>query len=314
MESTENAHSILSGVKLGIGTWAWGDRMYWGYGKDYAENEISEAFQTCVTNGIRFFDTAEVYGQGKSETILGKLLQQSKGEFVIASKIMPFPWRLSKKSFEKALKNSLQRLQRASIDLYQLHMPLPPLRIEKWMEFMTGAYEEGLIKGVGVSNLNLSQMERAYESLTKMGIPLISNQVEYSLVNREIETNGVLQACKELGIICIAYSPIGMGVLSGKYSAENPLQGMRASRFSRTDLQRYKPLIDLLKKIGADHGGKSASQVAINWTISKGTLPIPGVKNVRQAEQNSDVLKWSLSEDEVTRLDEVSKKVSSEQS
>lgn len=188
-------------------------------------------------------------------------------------------------------------------------MPLPPLRIETWMQYMADAKHQDLIAAVGVSNFSAEQTHRAYEALAKQGVNLASNQVEYSLLNREIEENGVLKTCNDLGIKCIAYSPIGMGILSGKYSDENPLKGMRASKFSKIDLQRFKPLIETLKKIGADHGGKSASQVAINWVISKGALPIPGVKNLDQAFQNSNVINWHLDANEVARLDDISKKV-----
>ncbi len=302
-------HPLFNGVEIGIGTWAWGDRLYWGYGKDYTDSEVRQAFSTCVANGITFFDTAEVYGQGRSEHLLGEFIKATEHKVTVASKFMPFPWRLTRNSFKKALKNSLDRLKLTRIDLYQLHMPLPPVRIEKWMEYMAEAKANGLIDAVGVSNLNYPQMQRAYDTLAKEGVSLASNQVEYSLINREIEKNGVLKACQEMGIVCIAYSPIGMGVLSGKYSSQHQLPGMRASRFSKNDLVRLKPLIELLKKIGADHGGKSASQVAINWVRAKGTLPIPGVKNILQAEQNTDVISWRLSEEEVERLDEMSERV-----
>jgi aryl-alcohol dehydrogenase-like predicted oxidoreductase len=174
---------------------------------------------------------------------------------------------------------------------------------------MADAKHQELISAVGVSNFNAEQTHRAYEALAKQGVNLASNQVEYSLLNREIEENGVLKACNDLGIKCISYSPIGMGILSGKYTDENPLKGMRASKFSKVDIHRLKPLIETLKKIGADHGGKSASQVAINWVISKGALPIPGVKNLDQAFQNSRVLNWRLDASEVARLDDISTKV-----
>ncbi len=302
-------HPLFNDVEIGIGTWAWGDRLYWGFGKDYADNEVQQAFTTSVANGITFFDTAEVYGQGRSEQLLGEFIKKTDQKVIVASKFMPFPWRFTRNSFKKALKNSLNRLKLTRIDLYQLHMPLPPVRIEKWMEYMAEAKANGLIGAVGVSNLNYSQMQRAYDSLAKEGVSLASNQVEYSLINREIEKNGVLKACKEMGVVCIAYSPIGMGVLSGKYSSEHQLPGMRASRFSKNDLVRLKPLIELLKKIGSDHGGKSSSQVAINWVRAKGTLPIPGVKNILQAEQNTAVISWRLSEEEVGRLDEMSDRV-----
>lgn len=303
------SNSIFDSVEIGIGTWAWGDRLYWGYGNNFADKELSEAFSSCIENGITFFDTAEVYGQGKSELLLGRFIKNTNKEIKVASKIMPYPWRLSHKSFLNALKGSLERLNLKKIDLYQLHMPLPPIRIETWMQYLADAKHKELISAVGISNFNVEQMHRAHEALSKQGVNLASNQVEYSLINREIEYNGVLKTCQDLGIKCIAYSPIGMGVLSGKYTEEKPIPGMRASKFSKPDLVRFKPLIETLKKIGADHGGKSASQVAINWVRAKGALPIPGVKNLDQAIQNSSVLAWQLTESEIARLDEISTKV-----
>ncbi len=309
-ELIENkSHEIFDNIQLGIGTWSWGDRLYWGYGKGYQETDLLDVFNTSIQQGIRFFDTAEVYGQGRSEKILGKYISDRDQNIIVASKFMPFPWRLSRRSLIKALKKSLDRLGLDQLDLYQVHMPLPPVRIETWMEAMAEAKQNNLIKAVGVSNYDLSQMQRAVESLRKMGIPLASNQVEYSLINRKIEKNGVLDYCHSQGIKLIAYSPLGLGALTGKYSSTNPMQGFRGSRFSKNYLDQLKPLIELMKKIGADHGGKTSSQVAINWAIAKGTLPIPGAKNISQAEQNTDVLSWKLTEEEVSRLDAASDKV-----
>jgi len=311
-EKNENFHPIFDGIELGIGTWAWGDRLYWGYGSNYAADEVKNAFDSSVENGLTFFDTAEVYGQGKSETLLGSFEKETDSKIIIATKIMPFPWRLTHKAFISALKGSLSRLNRTYIDLYQLHMPLPPLKIETWMEFMAEAYQNNQIRAVGVSNFSTEQMQRAYDTLIKAGATLASNQVEYSLLNRGIEDNGVLKTCQEMGIKCIGYSPIGMGLLSGKYSLNNPVKGMRASKYSKQDLIRITPLLDTLKKIGSDHGGMSASQVAINWVRAKGVLPIPGAKNHDQAVQNLSVLGWNLDEREIERLDDISKKVSKE--
>jgi len=305
----DNFHPIFDGIELGIGTWAWGDRLYWGYGSNYAAEDVKNAFVSSIENGLTFFDTAEVYGQGKSETLLGSFVKATDSKIIIATKVMPFPWRLTHKAFTSALNGSLARLNRTYIDLYQLHMPLPPLKIETWMEFMAEAYQNNLIRAVGVSNFSVEQMQRAYDTLIKSGVTLASNQVEYSLLDRGIEENGVLKTCQEMGIKCIGYSPIGMGLLSGKYSMNNPVKGMRASKYSKQDLIRINPLLDTLKKIGSDHGGMSASQVAINWVRAKAVLPIPGAKNHDQAVQNSSVLGWNLEEREIERLDDISKKV-----
>lgn len=312
-EFMDNGHTkydrIFEGIRLGIGTWAWGDKLYWGFGKGYNEENLKDVFQICIENGVRFFDTAEVYGQGKSESIIGNFIQTSKENITVATKFMPLPWRLHRKSLLNALQASLKRLKLEKVALYQIHMPLPPVRLETWMDALAEAKHNDLIEAVGVSNYNNQQMDRAQEALAKHGISLASNQVEFSLINREIEKNGLLDICKKMGIKCIAYSPIGMGILSGKYAIDNPVQGLRASRFSKQDFVRLKPLIDLLKKIGSDHGGKSAAQVAINWVQAKGALPIPGAKTINQAEQNIDILNWSLAEDEVARLDEMSDRV-----
>jgi len=309
MEAEYPYHNLFKGIAIGIGTWSWGDLLYWGYGKQYNQDDLRKVFDVCLANGVKFFDTAEVYGQGKSENLLGEFIRSSAAEVRVATKFMPFPWRLGKRSVVKAAQGSLKRLGLATIDLYQIHNPLPPVRIETWMNGLVEAKQNNLIQAVGVSNFDVRQMEQSGEALAKQGVNLASNQVEYSLINRTIEKNGLLSACKNDGIRCIAYSPLGMGVLTGKYSAERPLSGLRSNRFTRQDLNRYKPLLELLKKIGADHGGKNASQVSINWVRAKGALPIPGAKNLQQAEQNCDVIHWELTEDEIARLDEMSDRV-----
>lgn len=300
---------IFEGVELGIGTWAWGDKLVWGFGNQYSDNDIAESFHAAVANGVAFFDTAEVYGQGKSERFLGELIPTAGTNIQIATKIMPYPWRLAKDALRKALQASLSRLGVKRVDLYQIHWPLPPVSIENWMSQMAEVYEEGLISAVGVSNYNTEMTKRAFDALQKKGIPLASNQVEYHLLERRIEKNGLIDFCKTNNIKIIAYSPLAMGMLSGKYTPDNPPKGTRAAQYNRPVLEKIMPLIRLLKAIGMDHDGKTASQVAINWLISKNTLPIPGVKNINQVEQNTGSIGWRLTEDEVIRLDEMSDNV-----
>ena len=297
---------IFDGVQMGIGTWAWGDRLVWGYGNGYAEEEIRQAFKECVAEGIRFFDTAEVYGQGKSETMLGELCSQEGGGFIIATKMMPFPWRIWKGSLKYALKNSLRRLQLEKVHLYQMHFPLPPVKVETWMNRMADIVEEGLIGGIGVSNYTLEQTKASNETLKKRGLKLASNQVEYHLLERRIESNGLMEYCNAEGIKLIAYSPMAMGILTGKYTPENPPKGTRAAQYNREYLTKIQPLLKLMIRIGNDNEGKSASQVALNWCIQKGTIPIPGVKNAKQAAQNLGALGWELNPDDVALLDELS--------
>jgi aryl-alcohol dehydrogenase-like predicted oxidoreductase len=204
-----------------------------------------------------------------------------------------------------ALDASLKRLQVAKIDLYQLHWPSPLLSIPKLMDAMADAVAAGKICYVGVSNYSARQMRQAHAALARRGIPLVSNQVEYSLFKREPEANGVLEACRELGVTLIAYSPLAMGLLSGKYRPGTTPSGIRrfTHRFSQQNLAAAQPVIALAQQIGAAHGGKSAGQVALNWLIQRGTLPIPGAKNGRQAAENAGALGWPLDGEEIERLD-----------
>jgi aryl-alcohol dehydrogenase-like predicted oxidoreductase len=304
-----NDSTDLSKVVMGIGTWAWGDRLIWGYGRHYGKAEVRQAFEACEKAGVIFFDTAEAYGQGTSESLLGQFCRDTSSKILIASKFMPYPWRLTKSQFQKALRSSLSRLDRQYLDLYQIHWPIPPVRIETWMESMAEAVQSGLIRQVGVSNFNSEQTQRAYDTLARLGVHLFSNQVEYHLLNRKIETNGLLSLCRALGIKVIAYSPLAQGVLTGKYTPQNLPRGLRARHLDHNYLQQIQPLISLMKKIGTNYEGKSVAQVAINWTICMGTLPIPGVKNSHQVDQNVGSLGWSLSSDDVNELLDVSTEI-----
>ncbi len=309
MNEAPAKQSVLETVEFGVGTWAWGDRLVWGYGRAYSADDVRQAFDASIAAGVRMFDTAEVYGQGQSEHLLGEFIKTVEQPLVIATKFMPYPWRLRRGSLLKALRGSLNRLGLEQVDLYQVHQAIPPVNPETWMEAMTEAVQAGLTREVGVSNYDRSWMQRSYVALAREGIRLASNQVEYSLINRKVEKNGLLKQCQELGVRLIAYSPLGMGLLSGKYTPENPPSGIRGGRYNRRFLERMTPLLTLIKRIGSDHAGKTPAQVALNWCICKGALPIPGAKNVAQAEQNAGALGWRLADEEVALLDEASEKM-----
>ncbi|MBN2257795.1 MAG: aldo/keto reductase [Anaerolineaceae bacterium] len=295
----------LHQVQLGIGTWSWGDRLIWQYGKEYNDDDVHAVFTECLNIGISFFDTAEVYGSGESERLIGRFLKGSKQAVFIATKFMPYPWRLTRASFRKAFYNSLKRLGLPKVTLYQLHWPNPPVPFTIWLEELARLKEEGLIEAIGVSNFNLSQTESAFRSLEKYGLSLASNQVEYHLLNRSIERSGLMDYCHEKSIRIIAYSPLAQGLLTGKYTSENPPGGIRSARY-RNQLHTITPLISLLRKLGDQHGGKTPASIALNWAICKGTLPIPGVKIISQLNQNASALGWKLSDEEVALLDSVS--------
>ncbi len=295
--------------RMGVGTWAWGDRRFWNFGQGYNDADIRAAFDASLAAGINFFDTAELYGSGRSERFLGSFLLGASTPVIVATKFFPFPWRLSKAVLLHALRNSLERLNLQRVDLYQMHWPFPPVPVETWAEALAQAVQQGLTRAVGVSNYSAEQMRRASTVLAKHGIALASNQVDYSLLKREVEQNGLLKTCQELGITLIAYSPLAQGVLTGKYTPEQPLPGMRGWRHPRAVLGKVQPLLRLMGEIGGAHGGKTVAQVALNWTICKGTVPIPGAKNAKQAQENLGALGWRLSEAEVAALDEASEKI-----
>jgi aryl-alcohol dehydrogenase-like predicted oxidoreductase len=291
---------------VGVGAWAWGDRLIWGYGgSSYDDNDIRAAFDVSLANGANWFDTAEVYGFGKSERFLGKFLPSATNEVLIATKFFPFPWRLRKTKLLRALKKSLQRLQRTHVDLYQIHAPIGRWSKPEYVSALADAVESGLTRAVGVSNFNTEKTKLAYDTLQAAGIPLASNQVEYSLFDRRIEKNGLLDYCLENNITVIAYSPLAKGMVTGKYDQDNPPPGPRKRMYPPEKLQQAQPLISLLREIGT-HYGKVPAQVALNWTICKGTVPIPGAKNAKQAAENLGAMGWRLTSEEVTALDEAS--------
>ncbi|MCQ3937398.1 MAG: aldo/keto reductase [Chloroflexi bacterium] len=294
---------FLHAIEMGLGAWQWGDRVLWAYGQTHSEKDVREAFEVSLGLGIRFVDTAEIYGNGISERLLGSFLKETDQPVLVATKFFPWPWRLSKGFIPRALKGSLERLGREAVDLYQIHWPSPLMSPETMMEGMAECVKQGLARTVGVSNFGHKRMLRAYSTLARHGIPLASNQVHYSLLSREVEKNGTLARCKELGIRLIAYSPLEKGLLTGKYSVENPPPGLRGSHYAEF-LKRLPPVIRTLQGIAQNHG-KTVSQAALNWLICKGALPIPGAKNTRQAEENAGGAGWRMTDDEVAALDAV---------
>jgi len=292
---------------LGVGTWAWGDTLFWAYGKDFGAKDVAEAFQASVDAGITFFDTAEVYGLGESERLIGQFCKQTSQPVQIATKYFPLPWRWNRSAIADALTASLERLQTKQISLYQIHWPLEfLLKTKDFMEVLAEEVKRGRIQSVGVSNYSAAQMTLAHQYLSEKGIPLAVNQVPYSLLTRQIEQNGVLAKSKQFGVTILAYSPLAQGLLTGKYTTETvkSLQGARRidPRFSPKGLQKLEPLFSTIKNL-SDKYDKTPAQISLNWLISQGNIiPIPGAKNADQAKQNAGALGWSLTPQEVELL------------
>lgn len=303
-----------SGVKispLGIGTWAWGDGLYWGYGSNYGENDLQQAFDETLHDGIDFFDTAEVYGLGKSEKFIGEFRAASPvgNTAVIATKFFPMPWRLTRGQVVSALHASLRRLRMETVDLYQVHWHVPWISVETVMDGMAEAVKQNLTRAVGVSNYDAAQVRRAHARLAAHGIPLATNQIEYNLLQRGPDFGGMMETCRELGVTVIAYSPLKYGVLTGKYSPTKPLPGARGRQFDAAYLAHVEPLMQALREI-AEKNGKTVPQTAVNWVMQRGAIPIPGAKNLKQARENAGALGWTLSAQDMDVLTQVSNRVS----
>jgi aryl-alcohol dehydrogenase-like predicted oxidoreductase len=292
---------------LGVGTWAWGDKGTWGmggYDQSLTETTIREAWEASIAAGVVLFDTAEVYGGGESERIIGRLLAADPGmrsRVVIATKFMPSPWKVNvRAALLSAARASRQRLGIDVIDLYQIHGPISLRSHDALAEALAAAHAEGIVRAVGVSNYSAKETRSIDAALRKRGLRLASNQIEFSLLRAMPARVGVIGTCLELGVVPLAYSPIGQGRLTGKYSAANPPP--RGRSFSAHPMAEVDTIVALLRRIGEAHDGRTPSQVALAWLIAQGAVPIPGAKNAEQATQNAGALGWHLTAGELNDL------------
>lgn len=298
-----------SGIKvsaIGLGTWQWGSRE-WGWNRLYTEKDVLSAFQSGLELGINFIDTAEIYGYGKSERIVGKAIHECREDVVIGSKV--WIWNVSYGRLLRAADRSLQRLGVDVIDLYQIHWPNRFVPIAKTMKAMKKLTKDGKIRCVGVSNFNTDQMAAAQVALAPF--ELASNQVEYNLLDREIEQK-LLPTARIEKISIIAYSPLAKGLLTGKYAAgSKPSSIVQKTnlRFSQTNLTNLAELQQLILKIGETHG-KTPSQVVLNWLISKDVvIAIPGAKRTSNVIDNAGASDWRLTQADIDQLQEVANRI-----
>ena len=316
MIQVDQRHLGASGIAvspLGVGVWSWGDKTFWGYGKDYTREDVSQAYKACQDAGLNFFDSAEMYGRGELECILGECIREDGRPVVIASKFAPMPNRFSARSLLKALDASLERLNVKTIDLYQIHWPYTIIGVDALMDALAEAVRSGKVRAVGVSNYGADLMRRAHARLARHDIPLASNQVHYNLLHRKPEKNGVLDVCRELNVALIAYSPLEQGLLTGKYRivAGQGISVPGQRRFSRSfrasQRRKIEPLLQTMEEIAKAHN-KTMGQVALNWLLLKDELiiPIPGAKNVRQATENAGAIGWRLTREEFEQIDAAS--------
>ncbi|MEH2165361.1 MAG: aldo/keto reductase [Nostoc sp.] len=319
----------LSLPSMGCGTWAWGNQLLWGYDESMDE-QLQAVFNLCVSNGVTLFDTGDSYGtgrlNGRSESLLGQFnreyLGSGKENICIATKLAAYPWRWTRQSMVKAYQSSAQRLGK-NVDLVQMHWSTAnyaPWQEEGLLDGLADLYEQRLVKGVGLSNYGPKRLQRVQKKFAQRGVPITTLQVQYSLLSTYPVTQLKLKdLCDQLDIKLIAYSPLALGLLTGKYSEQGPLpKGIRGLLFKqmlsgmrrgvraaspREAASASKSLLECLREV-AQFRNKTMSQVAINWCICKGTIPIPGAKSVEQAKENLGALGWQLDAGEIAELDQ----------
>ncbi len=280
---------------IGLGAWQFGTAE-WGYGEDYASGEALTIVQHALDRGVNLIDTAEMYGFGRSERIVGQAIKGHREKVFLATKLFPvgLPFQVASRA-----RGSARRLGVDRIDLYQQHWPSPMFPAGATMPRMRKLVESGLVMHVGVSNHSLAQWQTAEKAF---GGPVLSNQVKFNLLDRGPERDLVPWA-KENGRIVIAYSPLAQGLLSGKYLTSVPrnLRRLRPA-FSASSRARLRPLIAALGEIATRHGATPA-QVALAWVIRKpNVVAIPGASSVNQMEQNAAAADIDLTDEEDARL------------
>ena len=306
----------ISAVGLGCWQFSEGFGVTGGFWDALPADTVQEIVDASMKGGVNWFDTAEIYGRGRSERALaGALTRLGKkpGEVVLATKWWPLPRTAS--SIVNTIDKRLECLNPFPIDLHQIHHPYTLLSVASQANAMADLVQAGKIKTVGVSNYSAKRMRATHEVLARRGVPLVANQMQYNLLDRRIESNGVMDACKELGITLIAYSPLAQGLLSGKFHDDPTLirksPGPRKylPAFWASGLDRTRTLVNELKKIATAYG-VTASQVALNWLMTfhgDTVVVIPGATKRRHAEENVGAMGFKLTQDELRRIDELSR-------
>lgn len=302
---------MVSPIGLGVMQFAGGKGIYRGVFPLIPEQVMNDIVRTALDGGINWFDTAEMYGRGHSERCLADSLETvgaADQDVLIATKW--FPFLRSAGNIPKTIEVRIQNLSPYQIDLYQIHNPRSFSSPEAEMNAMADLVQAGKIRSVGVSNFSSDQMRRAHAALASRGISLASNQVHYNLLNREIETNGVLDTARELGVTIIAYSPLASGLLTGKFH-KSPEVLARTPAFRRRRLERQletsQPVIQVLDEI-AEKLQTEPAKVALSWLINKQgeiVVAIPGASRVEHVQESIGAMQLNLSNQDTVRLDEI---------
>lgn len=300
---------------IGLGVWQLAE------GKGFAglfwrglPGETADAIVlAALEGGVNWFDTAELYGRGSSETGLARALKAA-GELGAGARVATKWWPLLRTagSIPRTIGQRLAALEGLPIDLYQVHQPWSFSSAEAEMQAMAALLEAGQIRAVGVSNFSAQRMRRAQRALAQQGLPLASNQVKISLLDRRIERNGLLAAARELGVTLIAYSPLEQGLLTGLFHRDPSRLNSRPwvrRNILRWQLEKSRPLVAALTEIASDRGVTPA-QVALNWLVTfygETVVAIPGASRPRHAQESAGALAFQLAPEEMARLDQLSR-------
>jgi aryl-alcohol dehydrogenase-like predicted oxidoreductase len=314
MRSLGQTGIMVTPIGLGMMEFAGGGGLLGAAFPTISQEEKNATVRAGLDGGINWFDTAELYGLGVSETSLSTALQAAgvrDDQVLVATKWWPL-FRTAR-NILRTIPNRLRYLSPYSIGLYMVHQPFGFSSPEIEMDAMAALVKAGQIRSVGVSNFSAAQMRRAHARLQKHGLSLAVNQVLFSLLDRGIERNGILETARELGVTIIAYTPLASGLLSGKYhdhpellASKKPFWRMRI----KARLESSRPLVQALQEIGGRYQA-SAAQVALNWVIhfhGESVVTIPGVTRLSQAAESAGAMKFQLTPDELARLDELSRR------
>jgi aryl-alcohol dehydrogenase-like predicted oxidoreductase len=304
----------ITPIGLGVMQFAGGRGVFRMMFPEIPQQEKNLIVKAALDGGINWFDTAEMYGLGRSERSLGdalKSLDVPDPEVVIGTKW--FPMLRTSRSITRTIGKRVHFLDGYSIDLHMVHQPIGLSSPEDEMRAMADLVKAGLIRSVGVSNFDPQRMRRAHAALQARGLPLACNQVQYSLLRREIETNGVLDTARELGVSIVAWGPLASGVLSGKFHNPDNLAQLPAFRRRRLQplIEQTRPLISVLGEMAADYGVTPA-QIALNWVIhfrGDSVVAIPGASKVHQAEEAAGTMGFKLSDGDMERLAQISQEI-----
>ena len=302
---------------IGLGTWAWGNELFWGYNQN-ADIELRDTLQEAIKRGFSIIDTADSYGTGKlsgrSEQLLGSFLSEipksQKRSIKIATKLAPYPWRIGKKAFTKPFLKSLERLQN-ELDIVQLHWSTA--KYNPWQEFqllenLSNLIDDGYQFKIGLSNVGPKRLQKIINYLATKNKIINSVQVQFSLLSPDFEKHRILKKlCEENNIKFIAYSPLSFGILcqDPKNINNTKKSFLRNSIFkayneSTIELRKY------IKEI-ADKRTVSMAQVAVNWCCYQGAIPLVGLRKKSHVIDISRVLRWDLNKTEFFKLEELSK-------